>query len=202
MRFTLVLLSALFCLNAAAQGIEKSGDDALVAEAEKLVSEEAALNATLTTSAKEEIKTEAIEAKADIKNLKESEIPVLTEVKKEAKSDGSIVWRMLGSMALVAVVAGATIYASRRFKHQKSVGGTKARIETLHQVHFGPRKSIALIRVAGEVMLIGMTDTNITMMKQVMLIDDELEKTMGDDFNKYLQDDFAIEDVRNAITRA
>lgn len=204
MRFTLVLLSAFFCLNAAAEYTEKTGDDALVAEAEKLVSDEAAkddIKSEIKLETAAPIATASTEDKAIAKSASEAEIPVLVESKKEAKSQNGLMFRLFGSLALIALIAGGTIFASRRFKNQKTTGGSKTRIETLHQVHFGPRKSLALVRIAGEVMLIGLTDQNITMLKQVMLIDDELENAMGGDFNKYLQDDFAIEDVRNAISR-
>ena len=53
--------------------------------------------------------------------------------------------------------------------------------------HFlGPRKSLAIIRVAGETMLIGVTDHNISMIKSLSLLDEDemdnidVSKSFGD----------------------
>jgi flagellar protein FliO/FliZ len=91
------------------------------------------------------------------------------------------------------------IYAAKRWSREKDKGGQKARIEILHQFHMGPKKSLALIRVAGEAILVGITDQNINMLKTITLIDDELEDIMGKDFNHFLEDEFSVEDVRKAI---
>jgi hypothetical protein len=37
------------------------------------------------------------------------------------------------------------------------------------------------------------------MLKSVALIDDELENIAGKNFNNFLEEDFSIEDVRNAL---
>jgi flagellar protein FliO/FliZ len=44
----------------------------------------------------------------------------------------------------------------------------------LTQHYLGPKKSLAIIRVAGESILIGVTDTNINMIKSLALLDDEV----------------------------
>jgi flagellar protein FliO/FliZ len=201
MKFTIVILSALLCLNVYAaprtEDKEKS-DEALVAAAEQLIAESQA----------EEVKTEekaepAAEAKAEAKpeaELKESEIPVVMSAKKAEADKGNSIWRMVASLAIVAVTAAIGLFVSKRWARKKDKGGQKARIEMMHQLHLGPRKSIGLIRVAGETMLVGITDQNINMLKAVTLIDDELEHVMGKDFNGFLEDEFSIEDVRSALS--
>ncbi|NJL24581.1 MAG: flagellar biosynthetic protein FliO [Calothrix sp. SM1_5_4] len=129
----------------------------------------------------------------------ESQIPVVLTPKIAAKTETNTVWRLVASVALVAVVGGALFLASRRWARGKDKGGQKARIEILHQFHLGPRKSLALIRVAGETMLVGITDHNINMLKSIALIDDELEGVFKKDFNGFLEDEFSIEDVRSAL---
>jgi flagellar protein FliO/FliZ len=47
-------------------------------------------------------------------------------------------------------------------------------IEVLNQHHLGPKRSIAVIRVAGEAVLIGVTDHNITLLKTLSLLDDDV----------------------------
>lgn len=222
MRFTTVILSALFCLNAYAAGAHEdtNTDEDIVAAAEKLVTEgknakvEGKATATATATDATAASTKAADAVTDASlataataltdgaaqdTRKESEIPLFTKSDKVAKSESSLIWRLVGSIAFIGVVGGALIFASRRWKREKNKGGEKARIEVLHQFHMGPKRSVALIRVAGEALLIGCTDHSVNMLKSVTLIDEELEGAMGKDFNGFLDDEFSIEDVRSAL---
>lgn len=165
-------------------------DEALVQQAEKLIQEESAAN----KPAVEAVKT--VEAP---KVEKESEIPVTFTSKSAETGHNGIAWRLIASVALIAVVGGACMFATRRWSKGKDKGGKQARIEILHQLHMGPRKSIALLRVSGETMLVGITDHNINMLKPVTLIDDELEGVLNKDFNHFLEDEFSVEDVRSAL---
>jgi flagellar protein FliO/FliZ len=192
----------MFCLNAgAATSADDRTDEAIVQAAEKLMKEgattvdvKASAPATATAAAATETPDTATKAEA-----KESDIPLFLDAKKSDKSMGSVAWRLVASLVLIATVGGGMIYASRRWARAKDKGGSKARIEMMHQFHMGPRKSLALIRVSGETMLIGVTDHNINMIKSVALIDDELEGVMNKDFNNFLEDEFSIEDVRSAL---
>ncbi|MBX3022584.1 MAG: flagellar biosynthetic protein FliO [Bdellovibrionales bacterium] len=207
MRFTAVILTALLCLNAYAE----TSDEAIVAAAEKLISEntpadtkngksekattvatEAAVATATTEAAQSE--TPAITAET-----KESDIPVFLSGKTGEKSSSNVLWRLAASLGILAAVGGAFYFLSRRFSRQKDKGGSKARIEIMHQLHLGPRKSVALLRVSGEAFLVGVTDQNINMLKPVTLIDDELENVIGKDFNNFLEDEFSVEDVRTAL---
>lgn len=204
MKFTAVILSALLCLPLWAEQNEEKSDEALVAAAEQLVAEANAAKLSNTSEIAPEsvvgISTAtSVESAKPEAELKESEIPVVISEKKEAKAESNMIWRMVASIAVIAVVAGVGMFATRRWRVQKDKGGNKARIEIMHQLHMGPKKSLALIRVSGEAMLIGITDHNVNMLKSVTLIDDELESAVTKDFNNFLEDEFSIEDVRNAL---
>ncbi len=205
MKFTLIILSTLFCLNAhAAPKSDEKSDEALVAAAEQLIAEgksEAMAEDGLATEVKSTSSgSDAVEASAKGVELKESEIPVILSGKKTADEKGNSIWRMVASLAVIAVTAAIGIFVSKRYAHKKDKGGKVARIELMHQLHLGPKKSIGLIRVAGETMLVGITDQNINMLKAVTLIDDELEHVVNKDFNGFLEDEFSIEDVRSALS--
>ena len=47
-------------------------------------------------------------------------------------------------------------------------------IKVLSQHYLGPKKSLVIVRVAGESILVGVTDSNISMIKSLALIDDEV----------------------------
>lgn len=202
MRFTIVILTALLCLTAQAQRSTEDSDEAIMAAAEKLVGEGKTLKteeATAETEAKVGAKAADPSPDSVLEPKPESEIPLFAKSEKVTKSESSLVWRMLASLALVGVVGGALLYATRRWNWKKNKGGEKARIEIMHQYQLGPRKSLALVRVAGEAILIGCTDHNISMLKTVTLIDDELAGVMNKDFNGFLEDEFQMEEVRNVM---
>lgn len=208
MRFTVVILAAVFCLSATAESnIDQRSDDAIIAAAEQLIAEgkvssgqSGGSDDKATEAGVGEISASGAEATGkDSKELKESDIPVFLQTKKSEKSDSHILWRLVASIGLIMVVAGGMMYAGKRWTRHKDKGGQGTRIEIMHQLHLGPRRSVALIRIAGETMLIGITDHNVNMLKSVSLIDDELENIANKDFNGFLEDDFSIEDVRNAL---
>jgi flagellar protein FliO/FliZ len=190
MRIALVFLTAIFCLNARAES-----DEALVAAAEKLVAEAAATQAEKVEGKKVELK----ESKTKEPEIKESDIPVVMSPLKVAKTESSVIWRLVASMVFLVTVGGILTYAARRWTRKRDKGGKRVRIEVLHQMHLGPRKSLALVRVSGEVMLVGISDHNINMIKSIALIDDELEETVKGDFNGFLDDEFSVEDMRTIM---
>ena len=48
------------------------------------------------------------------------------------------------------------------------------KFKVLTQHYLGPKKSLAIIRVAGESILIGVTDQNISLIKSLSLLDDDI----------------------------
>jgi len=144
-----------------------------------------AATTTTTITAKTEASTKA---------LAEDQIPVLKSEKTNKQTGGSNWFRLIGSAVFVLLVTGVMIVVVKKSSKQKNVAGKKAKIEMIHQHFLGPKKSVALIQVAGEAILIGVTDHNINMIKPVALIDDELEG-QPQDFNGFLEDDFTVEQL-------
>ncbi len=59
-------------------------------------------------------------------------------------------------------------------------------IKVLSQHYLGPKKSLAIVHVAGESILIGVTDQNISMIKSLSLIDDEVPANLPNTFGQTL----------------
>ncbi len=59
-------------------------------------------------------------------------------------------------------------------------------LKILSQHYLGPKKSLAIVRVAGESILIGVTDQNISMIKALSLLDDELPNVLPKNFEDAL----------------
>ncbi|MEK6554286.1 MAG: flagellar biosynthetic protein FliO [Bdellovibrionota bacterium] len=109
----------------------------------------------------------------DTKNLKESEIPVLTKAASQ-KSEGKSPWsRLFVSFAIIGIVAAGLYQAAKWWQKKTAINSDNNKIKILNQHFLGPRKSLAIIRVAGENILIGVTDSNITHIKTLSLMEDE-----------------------------
>lgn len=119
---------------------------------------------------------ETVNALPSIKpiTLKEADIPVLTKVEgKKAE-----VQSPFARIAISLIVMAALFFGLVKFTKfwQKKTGIAKDdgnKIRVLNQHFLGPRKSLAIIRVAGETILIGVTDQNISHIKSLSLLEDE-----------------------------
>lgn len=180
-------------LKAKATGVSEEQLDETAA---KMMAEDTPAKATAEATAKAVTTTATTTQKTETSNkaLSEDQIPVLKSEKTNKQSTGSNWFRLIGSAVFVLLVTGVMIVVVKKSAKQKNVGGKKAKIEMIHQHFLGPKKSVALIQVAGEAILIGVTDHNINMIKPVALIDDELEG-QPQDFNGFLEDDFTVEQL-------
>lgn len=125
-------------------------------------------------------------------NRNENEIPVQLEATKKANSDTSLWLKMMLSVSILGI-AGVGFYMWA--KNQKRGSNSKnqmTQIKILAQSHLGPKKSLAVVRVAGESILIGITDQNINLLKPLSLLDeeipDEVPNHFGNAFGQMLND--------------
>ena len=147
--------------------------------------------------------------------LNESEIPVLSKATVAKSASSNPMTRLLFSVFILASVAIGLVFFSKWYskKYKKTTDNNKIRILTQHYI--GPKKSLAIVRVAGESILIGITDQNISMLKTLSLLDEELPEISNGQFsaaltqadNKTIQttanaeaDDFVMNSVKDKIT--
>ncbi len=140
-------------------------------------------DSSAVASAKEEATPIAAE-KPKVDTRKESEIPLNLDGNKKASAEGGG-FRILLTLSLLGVVGtGAFIFLKKYSvpkdrKHQ-------TQIKVLQQHYLGPKKSLAIVRVAGESILIGVTDYNISMIKSLSLLDDEVPEEAPKSFGNVL----------------
>lgn len=137
--------------------------------------EEAVTQETAPAKAAETVSSEAtpISAAVSVEAPKESEIALnLDKAKKSSEGDSSV-FRMIFSLGVLAVVGGGAFFWLRKYAVPKGMKH-QTQIKVLQQHYLGPKKSLAIIRVAGESLLIGVTDHNISMIKSLSLLDDEV----------------------------
>lgn len=117
----------------------------------------------------------------------DDEIPVnLAKLKKADVTDASSS-RFYMTFGLMALLLGGGYYLAKKYGRPKASPQTKIKILTQH--YLGPKKSLAIVRVAGESVLVGITDHNITMIKSLALLDDEIpEETSQASFQDTLME--------------
>lgn len=120
------------------------------------------------------------------KELSESEIPVLAGVKKESKASSSLS-RMLISLGVVLLVGLGAFLGLKRFQHKGLLKSNHTSIKMLTQHYIGPKKSLAIIQVAGESILVGVTDHSITHIKTLALLDEEVPELAKQPFADSLE---------------
>ncbi len=104
----------------------------------------------------------------------ENEIPLkIAETANAAAQTGQSGKLILTLLVLVGMFAAA-YYLIKKYAYSNKINKSNMQIKVLSQHHLGAKKSLAIIRVAGESILIGVTDQNISMIKSLALIDDEI----------------------------
>jgi flagellar biosynthetic protein FliO len=138
----------------------------------------AAQNPVQSSAKAEAVVAEATEATTALDKKSEESTPIFkTPITAGGKSQG--LWqRLLISIGvLIAAATGLVLFAKWWAKtHKKNPMAGK--IEVVSQFHLGPKKSLVIVRVAGDFILLGITDHNISMIKTLSLIDDEFEEQL------------------------
>lgn len=111
----------------------------------------------------------------------ESEIPLNFEAKKTETATGGTSVRIVLGLIVLGVMAGGAWYLSRK-AGRPSQRKNAPQIKILNQHWLGPKKSLAIIRVAGESILIGVTDQNISLIKPLSLMDEEMPEELPSRF--------------------
>lgn len=124
----------------------------------------------------------------------ESEIPVFIPASDVKKAAGAGLEKLVITLFVVCALLGAALFGLKRWAARRGKNiASPTKIQILTQHHLGPKKSLAIIQVAGEAILIGITDQNISMLKTLALIDDEVPGLVPKNFSDELdrEDDTA-----------
>lgn len=139
--------------------------------------------------------------------------------KTEAESPLSPLQKMMLSVLVLIVVAGVSFVGMKKVGSKVGHKSIAQNIKVLAQKPLGPRKNLMLIRVAGETILLGVTDQNINHLKTLSLMEDELPSYTDPKFSNQLKtkieqtkindkaeevDGFSVsrlDDVKNAVSK-
>lgn len=119
----------------------------------------------------------------------ETDIPVVLETqKKEATVSDSKSKLMISLLMILALIAGGYVLV-KKIRQQGKTRDLMPQIKILTQHHMGPKKSLAIIRVAGESILIGVTDQNISLIKTLSLLDEDIPEATPQTFAETMPKD-------------
>lgn len=119
----------------------------------------------------------------------ESEIPVFKNKDEKAPAAKSTSSQILMSVIVVLSLVGASIVLIKKYAYKNRPSKNQPKIKVLTQHHLGPKKSLAIIHVAGESILIGITDHNVNLIKSLALIDDEVPSDLEQNFEENIKDE-------------
>lgn len=139
-------------------------------------------------------------------NAPENEIPLTAKKAKAAAASAPSLKRMAGGFFVLAVLLISAMYVTRRMKQKNAGKAINAdSITVVSQKYLGPKRNLVLVRVTGEYLLLGVTDHNISLIKNLNVVDDEIPELSGNkNFNEVLdkkgkvaEDYAAANDIEN-----
>lgn len=182
--------------------VASSGAQASTAATTASASTENETSAEAAAAPEAEAATEvpAIKATAEeISKKAEADIPVLSAKSKSTIKNSGSVSKILATLGILCAVLIATTFALKRFAKSRQGKTQHTAIKVLTQHHIGPKKTLAIVQVAGESILIGVTDHSITMLKSLALLDEEVPGQTPSNFDSMM--DMDEEPVRQSAGR-
>lgn len=138
-------------------------------------------------------------------NKDETQIPLkISTEKKEITESTSLSQVMLAASIVITLLMGGFFFIKKYSVRNRM--NTQHQIKVLSVHHLGPKKSLSIIRVAGESILIGVTDHNISMIKSLSLLDEDLPQDMPQKFDQAMfqvekknDDEFTIRGIQDHV---
>lgn len=125
-----------------------------------------------------------------VQAVEENQIPLNIDQQNKAVDVGhQSSNKLFLSGVIVIALIGSAYFLVRKYKMSNSINKSNRQIKVLSQHYLGPKKSLAIIRVAGESILIGVTDSHISMIKSLSLIDDEVPSEVPQKFSEVMSSD-------------
>lgn len=141
---------------------------------------------TFGFAADEIVNVEKLPLSVQAKAAVEEQIPLNIDVVKKTSDATPASNRILLTGVIISAMLGAAYYFVRKYKTSNTINKSNMQIKVLSQHYLGPKKSLAIIHVAGESMLVGITDSSISMIKSLSLIDDEVPANVPKTFSEAL----------------
>lgn len=130
----------------------------------------------------------------------EDQIPLGIEKSKAHSSKAmSPFQKMMFAMVGLLAIVGSFFLMIRRFSPKLGHASVAKNIEVITQKSIGPKKNLMLIRVAGETILLGVTDHSITPIKTLALLEDELPDYVAPQFSQQLKTTITASKINDEV---
>ncbi|MBK7960111.1 MAG: flagellar biosynthetic protein FliO [Bdellovibrionales bacterium] len=132
-------------------------------------------------------------------NLSEDQIPINLEATKPTQTTENPIFRLIASLSIVGILVAGGVLLIKKKGFKKSLL-KENQIKILTQHYLGPKKSLAIVRVAGESILIGITDQAISHIKTLSLLDDEIPESPPKEFEGLIkEEDFSMKGIKDIV---
>ena len=157
--------------------------------------------------------TPAVRAPAAV--VPETEIPVKLEATKKAEAAASPWMRMTLGMIVVGLMAGTSWFLMKRKTLKLGKPEVTPEVKILAKHYLGPKKELFIVRIAGDSMLLGVTESNINLIKSLSLLDEDIPEDVPQSFAQSLnkqdnknsdkvesskEDDFSISEIASVVS--
>lgn len=131
--------------------------------------------------------------------LSEEQIPINLEATKPSQTTESPFVRLIASLSVVGILmTGGLLFVKKKGFKKSLLKENQIKILTQH--YLGPKKSLAIVRVAGESILIGITDQAISHIKTLSLLDDEIPESPPKEFEGLIkEEDFSMKGIKDIV---
>jgi len=124
---------------------------------------------------------------SELDSKDESEIPIALKASKKASEDKmKPLHKMVAALGTLILFALVLFYFIHRSGKRAMMSSGARNIKILSQKSIGPKRDLMVIKVAGESVLLGVTDQNINFIKSLSILDDEMPEISPDGFSKQL----------------
>ncbi len=122
-------------------------------------------------------------------NKSEDQIPLKLQEKKADVGTSSALGRMVIGLVAIGFILASIVVISRKI-NRKRLGAqfSQDSITVVSQKYLGPKRNLTLVRVSGEYLLLGVTDNNISLIKTLAVVDDEIPALTPTDFGAAVKD--------------
>lgn len=135
------------------------------------------------------------ESQINYKNDDETKTPIWNEKKTKVEEQSSSLYQTLLTILVLLFLGSLGFWYLKR----KALLGNNQKglmqIKVLTQYHLAPKKSLLVVRVAGESLLLGLTDNNINLLKSLSLLDEDVPAQTPKDFKETISKAEALADL-------
>jgi flagellar protein FliO/FliZ len=137
------------------------------------------------------VKSDFDETQINYKGADEESTPILTKSKNKVEEQSGTIYRTLSIVFVLFIAGGVGLWYLKKKSQMGDNKQTLTQIKVLTQYHLAPRKTLTVIRVAGESLLIGVTENQITLLKSLSLLDEDIPDSTPKSFKQTIAESSA-----------